>query len=268
LRQETCLLRNESNLGAGHSSSGESLCGRVLTALRSGGDLNEGVSAGYLDRHWPPALKAEGGWPLVSLRQSFLNGSLTRLLDPDATLRQKLVEFVEKGKMGIGSGQAADGGFERLWFREPISRDEITFDAGAFLVTKAKAEALRSKPIKPPEADPKAGVATAPEQSTATSLTPDPNATNSEFGSKTAGPPPAEKPGKTTITLSGQVPSEQWNRVGTKLLPKLRSAGEVQVDMSLSVTVPTDQAAGLTGEVGQVLADLGLTDSVKVRSGG
>src|SRR5206468_2043277 len=27
---------------------------------------------------WPPALKDAGAWPLTSLRQSFLNGALTR----------------------------------------------------------------------------------------------------------------------------------------------------------------------------------------------
>lgn len=65
------------DLGAGHSSSNETLCGRVITALKSQGILSESVGAGYIDRNWPPALKASGAWPLASLRQSFLNGSLT-----------------------------------------------------------------------------------------------------------------------------------------------------------------------------------------------
>lgn len=74
------------DLGAGHSSSGETLCGRVIAALKSEALLNEFVGAGYIERNWPPALKDSGAWPLASLRQSFLNGSLTRLVDPDATL--------------------------------------------------------------------------------------------------------------------------------------------------------------------------------------
>ncbi|MFQ5849842.1 MAG: DUF499 domain-containing protein, partial [Candidatus Binatia bacterium] len=69
------------DLGAGHSSGAETLCGRVITALKSNALLNESVGAGYLDRNWPPALKESGAWPLSSLRQSFLNGSLTRLVD-------------------------------------------------------------------------------------------------------------------------------------------------------------------------------------------
>ena len=83
------------DLGAGHSSGSETLCGRVIAALKSGALLNESVGAGYIDRHWPPVFKDTGAWPLTSLRQSFLNGALTRLMDPDAVLRRRIAEFVE-----------------------------------------------------------------------------------------------------------------------------------------------------------------------------
>jgi hypothetical protein len=89
------------DLGAGHSSSGETLCGRIIAALKSEALLNESVGAGYIERSWPPALKDSGAWPLASLRQSFLNGSLTRLVDPDSTLRSKIVEFVARGDFGL-----------------------------------------------------------------------------------------------------------------------------------------------------------------------
>ena len=93
------------DLGAGHCQRSETLCGRVIAALKSEALLNESVGAGYIERNWPPALKESGAWPLASLRQSFLNGALTRLLDPDATLRKKIVEFVDKGDFGLASGQ-------------------------------------------------------------------------------------------------------------------------------------------------------------------
>src|SRR5262249_18467884 len=48
------------DLGAGHSSSGETLCGRVIAALKSEALLNESVGAGYVERNWPPALKESG----------------------------------------------------------------------------------------------------------------------------------------------------------------------------------------------------------------
>ncbi len=39
------------DLGAGHSSSNETLCGWVLTALKTEALLSETVGASYLDRH-------------------------------------------------------------------------------------------------------------------------------------------------------------------------------------------------------------------------
>ena len=48
------------DLGAGHSSSDETLCGRVIAALKSEALLNESVGAGYIERNWPPALKESG----------------------------------------------------------------------------------------------------------------------------------------------------------------------------------------------------------------
>jgi hypothetical protein len=35
---------------------GETLCGRVIAALKSEALLNESVGAGYIERNWPPAL--------------------------------------------------------------------------------------------------------------------------------------------------------------------------------------------------------------------
>ena len=132
------------DLGAGHSSSGETLCGRVIAALKSEALLNESVGAGYIERNWPPALKESGAWPLASLRQSFLNGSLTRLVDPDAILKSKIVEFVSRGDFGLASGQKPDGSYERVWFEELVAPDEVAFEAGVFLLRKATAEALKS----------------------------------------------------------------------------------------------------------------------------
>jgi len=75
--------------------------------------VNESVGAGYIERNWPPAFKESGAWPLASLRQSFLNGALTRLLDPDKILRDKIVDFVGKGDFGLASGQKTDGTYDR-----------------------------------------------------------------------------------------------------------------------------------------------------------
>lgn len=60
------------DLGAGHSSSGETLCGRVIAALKSEALLNESVGAGYIERNWPPALQDTGAWgPLPAFDRAF-----------------------------------------------------------------------------------------------------------------------------------------------------------------------------------------------------
>ena len=115
------------DLGAGHSSTNETLCGRIIAALKSEGLLNESVGAGYIDRHWPPAFKDTGAWPLTSLRNSFLSGALTRLIDPDTVLRRQIIEFVERGDFGLASGDKGGDLYERTWYKEPPRVEEIAF---------------------------------------------------------------------------------------------------------------------------------------------
>lgn len=106
------------DLGAGHASASETLCGRVIAALKSNALLNESPGAGYLERKWPPAFKNSGAWPLSSLRQAFLNGLVDRLIDPDTHLRNRIPEFVSRGDFGLASGAQPGGGFSRVWFSD------------------------------------------------------------------------------------------------------------------------------------------------------
>ena len=233
------------DLGAGHSSASETLCGRIIAALKAEALLNESVGAGYIDRNWPPAFKDSGAWPLASLRQSFLNGALTRLLDPDGVLKTKLVEFVGRGEFGLASGPKPEGGYERLWYCEPVSSDEIAFESGVVLLKKAKAEELKKKPApspgdtKPP-GDPKPTVVVPPVVV------------------------PPTGPTTTTLTLSGNIPAELWNRLGTRVLPKLRTGKNLKIGIDFSVTVEAANANDLQVELKQILTDLGLQDSVEL----
>jgi hypothetical protein len=239
------------DLGAGHSSSGETLCGRVIAALKSEALLNESIGAGYIERNWPPALKEAGAWPLASLRQSFLNGSLTRLVDPDAILRSKIVEFVKGGDFGLASGRKADGSYERLWYQEPMAPDEAAFEPDVFLLRKSAAQALKSGMV-PAAPTPTPG-------SEAGSPTPTPTGLRLE-------PTPEREPGAATRTLRlvGTIPPEVWNRLGTKILPKLRSGADLRVGLDFSVTIKADAAANLVSELRQILEELGLGGAVRV----
>jgi hypothetical protein len=242
------------DLGAGHSSSGPSLCARILTALKSQSLLNDSIGAGYLDRNWPPALKESGAWPLTSLRQSFVNGSLTRLLDPDTTLRQKIAEFVENGEVGLASGQEPNGTYERMWFKETVPLEEIAFEPGVFLLKKDRAKALKGGGATKPQP-------TAPAETT-------PPTVGGETGATTTTVPvtttTAAKSDTRTLRLRGTIPPEIWNRFGTKILPKLRSGKDLKVEISIDACFDLEVAQGVEHDIRQLLDDLGIAESMKL----
>lgn len=218
------------DLGAGHSGSGESLCGRVVTALKSQALLNESVGADYIERNWPPVLKESGAWPLAGLRQNFQNGSLTRLLDPDTTLLGKRVEFVSKRDFGIAWGRKADAEYDRVLFREPVDLEVVTFEPGGLLVLKSKVRNLDAR------IQPSAGCTPRPETDVAASPVPaaptfvpvvGPNAT----------PKHKALPVTRTHRLSGDIPPETWKRHGKRILPNLRRGTDLRIGISLSVSV-------------------------------
>ena len=72
------------------------------------------------------------------MRQAFLDGSLERLVNPDEYLKRKVPEFVERGDFGLASGEQAGGTYQRVWFKEAISSDEVSFDADVYLLKKEK----------------------------------------------------------------------------------------------------------------------------------
>jgi hypothetical protein len=258
-RQEADGLR-VIDLGAGHASGAETLSGRVIAALKAEALLNESVGAGYIERNWPPALKESGAWPLASLRQSFLNGALTRLIDPDAVLRGKIVEFVSRGDFGLSSGARPDGTYDRVWYEEIVAPDEVTFDAGVFLLTRAKAKSLKEEPSSEPVPAIQPGTILQP----APGVEPQP-ISESEPSSTLAAPVDTAPVSQTIcLRLVGTVPPEMWNRLGTKLLPKLRSSGELKLGMECVVRLNAESARTLAGEIKQILADLGLEADIRI----
>ena len=238
------------DLGAGYATGNQSLTGRVISALKQNALLNESVAAGYIDRNWPPALRESGTWPLSSLRQSFMNGSLTRLLDPDQVLRQKVLEFVEAGEFGLASGHPDHGQGVRIWYKEIAPADEVAFDSNTYLLTKQRAEQIKAPPepapTPSPEPEPYPGPEPGPE--------PGPN----------GGQQLLPTPQKTTLRLTGTVPMESWNRVATHILTKLQREGGLSIGVNLSVAVDSDRLQDLENEVRQALEDLKLEGQVNM----
>ena len=147
-----------------------------------------------------------------------------------------------------------DGSYERVWFEELVAPDEVAFDAGVFLLRKDSAKALKlgapPKPVSGPSPQPGPEPFTAPELP----LTP--------------GPVPALGATTKTLRLVGTVPPEIWNRLGTKILPKLRSGSDLRIGLEFTVTVKADAAGSLAAELQQILQELGLGEAVRVEEGG
>ena len=234
------------DLGAGHSSANETLCGRVVTALKTEALLSETIGAGYLDRHWPPAFQETGAWPLTSLRQSFLNGSLTRLVDPDAALRRKIVEFVESGSFGLASGNTPDGHYKRVWYAEPVGMEEVAFEPSVFLLTKTQSNQLRTLAVREPTPPP---IEPSP-----------PPADEKPDAGQQSGTDTPEAATPIRLRVSGSVPPELWNRLGTKVIPKLRSGAGLATTVEFTIEITHTAADALETDLLRVFAELGLDD--------
>jgi hypothetical protein len=209
--------------------------------------LNESPGAGYLERRWPEAFKASGAWPIKSLRQAFLDGSLERLINPDEHLKRKVPEFVERGDFGLASGEQAGGTYQRVWFKEAISSDEVSFDADVYLLKMEKAGALRTGTSVQNIGEP-----TAPPVKPEETIRP----VDEE--------PDAVLAGVKTIILTGAVPPELWNKVGIRLIPKLRSNAQPILGVNFSLEIDAGHSANTLREIQQALADLELTGKIKV----
>jgi len=231
------------NLGVGYSSSRETLCGRVIAALKSEGLLNENVGVSYIERHWPPVFKDNGAWPLMNLRKSFLDGSLTRLPDPETILRRQIIQFVSDGEFGLASGTKDDGEYHRVWYKKQISHEDVEFAPDVFLLTKSKALSKKT--------------GTTPTETLPT-ISPEPSTDPSPI----IDPPPGTE--DIVLNVTGTMPSEIWNRFGTKVLPKLRSLSDLHIKIEISSKVGSPKVEHTKAELQSALSDLGLSDKIRV----
>ncbi|MBZ5523276.1 MAG: DUF499 domain-containing protein [Acidobacteriia bacterium] len=246
------------DLGAGHATSGETLQGRIITALKSAALLNDAPGAGYLERKWPVAFKDTGAWPLSSLRKAFLDGSMERLIDPDAYLRNKLPEFVMRGDFGFGSGPQPNGGYSRVWFQQMLPPEEITFDSEVFLLTSAVAKRLTSAP--PTLADSERTETAAVTQKAGE---PEGLLFDGDKSDQTAAEAAAASATR-TIRLSGAIPTEVWTRLGRSLIPKLKSGSSLRLGIDVELTIQADSAAALRADLKQIISDLALDGQLKI----
>jgi hypothetical protein len=172
-------------------------------------------------------------------------------LDPDKTLRSKIVEFVGGADFGLASKRLSEGNYERVWFEEVVDPDDISFEADVFLLQKEFAEKLKAGEPTEPE-QPEEEMETETNEETGSSSETD-DGTTTTTAAKTR-----------TLRLVGSVPPETWNRLGTRIIPKLRSGENLKVGVEFSVTVNEPAAHALATELQEILQDLGLADTITV----
>jgi len=165
-------------------------------------------------------------------------------------LRRQIPDYVSRGEFGLGSGASTDGGYRRLWFREPVGPEEVAFESSVFLLTREKATELKKgeEGPTPPEPD-------SPK---------DPDGEGEPLRKPTPDAEPTPAASKTTLRLAGTVPPEVWNRLGTRGLPKLRPGEDLKAGIEFSVTVDSRSAESLENDLRQILADLALEERVTI----
>lgn len=168
---------------------------------------------------------------------------------PAPGLRPRSVaEFVEMGDIGLASGPKAEGTHEQVRFKQLVPTDEVMFEAGVFLALREKAEALKTGIV--PEAHPVVEV----------EMQPDLPATLAD--AEVVARPTLEV--MKTLRLIGDLPPEVWNRLGTKLIPKLKSVGDLHVGVEFEVRASAAAAKTLVADLRQVLHELGLAARIRI----
>jgi hypothetical protein len=130
-----------------------------------------------------------------------------------------------------------------VWFEERVATEEVAFELDVFLLQKEPAASLKAGvPLEP---EPEPGPYPVPEAGPAP-----------ETGAA-PGTIPAVTGETKTLRLVGTVPPEVWNRLGTKILPKLRSGSDLKVGVVFAVTVSAASADSLASELRQIVNNSG-----------
>lgn len=163
------------------------------------------------------------------------------------------MKFVNDGDFGLASGPRPGGTYDRVWYHEPVAPEEVSFDPQVFLLTRQRAAALKAPPVSPP----------APPGPPEPPL-PTEGGASGEGGQQPTGALGTSVPAVARLRLQGPIPPEVWNRLGNRLLPKLRTGQNLTLTVDATFEVSLTDAPHAERELRQVLTDLGLSDKVRV----
>jgi hypothetical protein len=133
----------------------------------------------------------------------------------------------------------------------------VAFESGVFLLLKARAERLKQPPPASPEiVPPPADDLEEPKESRLSqpSLPPESQSATHSVGASVS-----------NLRLTGTIPPEVWNRIGTRLIPKLRTGTELSVHVEFQVEVKSDLARGLETDLRLILEELELAERLRLK---
>ena len=67
-----------------------------------------------------------------------------------------------------------------------------------------------------------------------------------------------------SLRIHGDIPPEIWNRLGTRLLPKLRSGHDLKVGVTFKLAADGEGANSLLADLRQILDDLQVSDRIRI----
>jgi hypothetical protein len=132
-------------LGLVHSSAASDLPTYYLHCLRKEGDLEDGVSPGFLARNWPPALKE---WPTKSVRDAFFASPRFPRLTSAESVKETIARGVNNNLLAY-VGRTPSGDYNPFHFKPTLMPGEVEFSEDMFIITKDTAEAYQKAHEQP-----------------------------------------------------------------------------------------------------------------------
>ena len=126
--------------------------------------------------------------------------------------------------------------------------DEVAFDSDVYLLTGVKAKALKLRAETPTVLDGEGTGGTPTEPVRA------------------PGPVGIQTAGKLQVRIVGAIPPEVWNRLGTKLIPKLKAGTNLKLGLSFSLELDGAEAQQWIGDLKRAIEDLGLSAALKIEA--
>jgi len=150
---------------------------------------------------------------------------------------------VSQGLLGLASGKDPNS-FDRVWFKEPVELANITFDYDTYLLTAARAKALKQAPSHP-SAPPAGSPQPAP-----------PSGEEITLPTLTGTPPLAPAAPKVTpVSWKGELKREQWNLFSLKILTRLAQADDLQIEVKVKAKLKEAQTLE---QLNTALKELGI----------